>query len=179
MRESGLGTLQCKLGMRCLFGLSIERPILDHHAKAHIHEIREIRRISPWNLADFMKSVKSGGFHHEIRWISPWNPVDFMKSVKSGGFHHEMRWISGEIHPNLMKSDIWAETLLMFQQKLFWFYQIWVDFSKNLPDFMKSAGFHEIRRIWYGFHEIRRISCEIERPLQGIVTLCFPSCVLQ
>ena len=31
----------------------------------------------------------------------------------------------------------------------------------------------EIRRISYGFHEIRRISCEIERPLQGIVTLCY------
>ena len=27
-----------------MFGLSIERPILDHHPKAHIHEIR---RISP------------------------------------------------------------------------------------------------------------------------------------
>ena len=54
-----------------MFGLSIERPILDHHPKAHIHEIREIRRISP---------MKSGGFHEirEIRRISP---------VKSGGFH--------------------------------------------------------------------------------------------
>ena len=30
-----------------IIGLSIERPILDHHPKAHIHEIREIRRISP------------------------------------------------------------------------------------------------------------------------------------
>ena len=30
-----------------LIGLSIERPILDHHPKAHIHEIREIRWISP------------------------------------------------------------------------------------------------------------------------------------
>ena len=71
-----------------IFGLSIERPILDHHPKAHVHEIRRI----------------SYGFH-EIRRI--------------------------------------------------------------------SYGFHEIRRISYGFHEIRRISCEIERPLQGIVTLCF------
>ena len=36
-----------------VIGLSkIERPILDHHAKAHIHEIM--------NHADFMKS---GGFH--------------------------------------------------------------------------------------------------------------------
>ena len=149
----------------------------------------EIRRISwnPWNPADF--TMKSGGFHHEIRRISwnPWNPADFMKS---GGFHHEIWRISGKIHPNLIKSDIWAKTLLMFQQKLFWFYKVWVDFTWNPPDFMKSArfhlksagfheirrisyGFHEIRQISYGFHEIRRISCEIERPLQGIVTLCF------
>ena len=71
-----------------------------------------------------------------------WNPADFMKS---GGFHHEIRRISP-----------WNQ---MFQQKLFWFYKVW-------------GGFHEIRRISYGFHEIRRISCEIERPLQGIVTLC-------
>ena len=60
-------------------GLSIERPILDHHPKAHIHEIR---RILP---------VKSGGFHEirEIRRISP---------VKSGGFHPD---ITCEIHPKL------------------------------------------------------------------------------
>ena len=63
------------------------------------HEIRKIRRISPWNPADFtqISPVKSkfikasvsaktlqfdelqgGGFHF-------WNPVDF--TMKSGGFH--------------------------------------------------------------------------------------------
>ena len=51
-----------------MFGLSKERPILDHHAKAHIHEIRrisgEIRRIS------YGFQVKSGGFR-----------TDFMKSA--------------------------------------------------------------------------------------------------
>ena len=31
-----------------MFGLSIERPILDHHAKAHIHEIRWISREIQW-----------------------------------------------------------------------------------------------------------------------------------
>ena len=46
-----------------LFGLSKERHILDHHAKAHIHEIWQIS----WNPADFT-----------------WNPPDFMKSA---GFH--------------------------------------------------------------------------------------------
>ena len=35
--------------------LSIERPILDHHPKAHIHEIQQIswNPWNPWNPADF------------------------------------------------------------------------------------------------------------------------------
>ena len=52
-----------KLGVRDLIGLSKERPILDHHAKAHIHEIqREIRRISgeihpkPYKIRCFNKN---------------------------------------------------------------------------------------------------------------------------
>ena len=105
----------------------------------------EIWQISPWNLwnlwnpADF--TMKSGRLHEihkicEIQQISPWNPVDFMKS---GGFQVKST-------PNLIKSDVWAKTLLMFQQKLFWFYKVWVDFTWNPTDFM-----------W--------ISCEIERPL--------------
>ena len=59
-----------KLSPYFIFGLSKERPILDHHAKAHIHEIRwisgEIWQIS-WNPLDFR-----------------WNPADFV-------------WISPEI----------------------------------------------------------------------------------
>ena len=140
-----------------VIGLSIERPILDHHAKAHIHEIRrisrEIRRISwnPWNLADFMKSMKSSGFH-EIRQISPWNLADFtMKSDVSAKFYkvwggfHEIRWISYEI--------CWIS----------WNLLDFIQISWNLPDF-----------IWISWNppDFIRISCEIERPLQGIVTLC-------
>ena len=71
-----------------LVGLSKERPILDHHAKAHIHEIWRIS----WNPADFI-------------WISwslvdfRWNPADFIQisgeiwwisygfQVKSARFH--------------------------------------------------------------------------------------------
>ena len=75
-----------------IFGLPKERPILDHHAKAHIHEIQQ----------------NSYGFH-EIWWIlygfqvkSIRFHMDFMKSggfqVKSGGFRtdftHEIRRIS-------------------------------------------------------------------------------------
>ena len=98
---------------------------------------------NPWNPADF--TMKSGGFHHEIRRISPWNLADFMKS---SGFHEirEIMRISGEIHPNLIKSDVWAKTLLMFQQKLFWFYKVLGGFHLKSAgfhtDFMKSGGFH-------------------------------------
>ena len=198
----------------CLYfiGLSIERPILDHHPKAHVHEIRriswnladftmksgrfheiqwiswnhEIQQISPWNPVDFMKSmksVKSSRFHHEI-WQISWNPVDFMKSMKSSRFHHEIQWISwnpwnlwnpadftmksGRFHEiQWISGEIrcFRNQMQMFQQKLFWFYKVWVDFTWNLPDFMKSAGFHlksarfhEIHRISYGFHKIWRIS---------------------
>ena len=74
--------------------------------------------------------------------------------MKSAGFHHEIRCFSKN------SSD---------------FTRFGVDFMKSTGFHMKSAGFHEICRISYGFHEIRRISCEIERPLQGIVTLCFLS----
>ena len=110
--------------LKHLIGLSIERPIIDHHPKAHIHEIRQI---SPWNLPDF--TMKSGRFHEirEIWQISPWNLADF-------------RW-----NQMFQKSDadVSAKTLLILQ----------------------GLG-------WIS-PEIRRISCEIERPLQGIVTLCF------
>ena len=68
--------------------------------------------------------------------------------MKSGGFHHEIRCFSKNSS----------------------------DFTRFGVDFMKSARFHEIHQISYGFHEIRRISCEIERPLQGIVTLCLLFC---
>ena len=44
-----------------VFGLSKERPILDHHPKAHIHEIRrisgEIRRISKDQLPGMVSPV--------------------------------------------------------------------------------------------------------------------------
>ena len=60
-----------------MFGLSKERPILDHHAKAHILDFMKssgfqvkIRQIS-WNLADF----------REIRQISGENLVDFTPEI--------------------------------------------------------------------------------------------------
>ena len=160
-----------------MIGLSIERPILDHHPKAHIHEIwwiswnladftmksggfhHEIWQISPWNLVDFtMKSMKSSGFHHEIQQISwnPWNPVDF--TMKSGGFH-EIRQISGEIR-------CFRNQMQMFQQKLFWLvfrkskdlYLIIIQKLTFNEIWQISYGFHEIWWILYGFHEIQWIS---------------------
>ena len=66
-----------------MFGLSKERPILDHHAKAHI--------------LDFMKS---GGFSygfHEIQWIS--GEIQWILY----GFQGEIRWISYGFH------EIWQD----------------------------------------------------------------------
>ena len=109
--------------------LKVERPILDHHTKAHI----------PWNLADFMKS---DGFHEiqwisyrfhmdfiwislklaDFIWISPWNLVDF--TMKSSEFHEineiqqisgEIQWISPRYHlwnpPKIIKASVSAKTL--------------------------------------------------------------------
>ena len=65
-----------------MFGLSKERPILDHHAKAHIHEIRQISGEIQWILYGF----------HEIRQISYGFHMDFTREihrisgVKSAGF---------------------------------------------------------------------------------------------
>ena len=102
-------------------------------------------RIS-WNLPDFTWNP------HEIHQIS-WNPLDF----KIMSFCVMIKYRSFVFQKTNQKSFCWN----------IWFYKVWGGFH------LKSAGFHEIRRISYGFHEIRRISCEIERPLQGIVTLCF------
>ena len=52
--------LSTSLSVYVLFGLSKERPILDHHAKAHIHEIRRI-------LYGFYEIWQISG---EIWWIS-------------------------------------------------------------------------------------------------------------
>ena len=50
-----------------------------------------------------------------------WNPVDF--TMKSGRFH--------EIHPEPYKFRCFSKNS-----------SVWVDFTWNLPDFMKSTGFH-------------------------------------
>ena len=117
-----------------LIGLSIERPILDHHPKAHVHEIRrisygfhEIRRISY-------------GFHTDFIRISPWNPADF--TLKSGRFHEirEIRQISPRYHlwnPKIIKASVSAKTLQFDECRV----------GAMTKDFMKSTRFHP--EIWW------------------------------
>ena len=164
------------LGTLWVIGLSIERPILDHHPKAHIHEIRRIS----WNPADFtMKSggfheireirrispVKSGGFHPEIRRISwnPWNPADFTR---------EIRRISPRYHlwnpPKIIKASVSAKTLQFDECRVGDFtlksggFQPWnlVDFTQISPvkstQNYKSKCFSKNSSVWWmqggGFH---------------------------
>ena len=83
-------SLVSTVGVDGLFDLSIERPILDHHPKAHIHEIWWI---SPWNP----------GFH-EIREI--WRISGEIQQISG-----EIWRISGEIHPKPYKvRRVFAET---------------------------------------------------------------------
>ena len=100
--------------------------------------------------------------------------------MKSGGFH-EIRRISGEIHPNLINSDVSAKTLQFGGGCME---------GAMTPDFMKSKVIVPLLHSSCGFHEIRRISCEIERPLarncnpmfiklirrSDHPSLCFPEC---
>ena len=178
--------------MTNMFGLSKERPILDHHAKAHI----------PWNPADFMKSggfhtdfiriswnpadftMKSGGFHHEIRQIS-WNPV---KSggfqVKSGRFHEirEIQRISPRYHlwnpPKIIKASVSAKTLQFDECRVGDFtlksggFQLWnlVDFTQISPvkstQSYKSKCFSKNSSVWWmqggGFHPWNPVDFTLE-----------------
>ena len=146
-----------------LFGLSkVERPILDHHTKAHNLKSRrisygfhpwnpadftcEIRRISwnPWNLADFrwnppkiIKASVSAKLQFDGMQgggFHPWNPLDF--TLKSGGF------------------DLW--NLVDFTQ---------ISPVKSTQNY-KSKCFSKHSSVWWmqgggydqGFHEIHQIS---------------------
>ena len=80
----GRNKFQCKLlkllrewvFFLTMIGLSKERPILDHHAKAHIYEIRQISGEIQWISYEFQ--VKSGRFCMDFRW----NPPDFVRISK-------------------------------------------------------------------------------------------------
>ena len=83
--------------MQYIIGLSKERPILDHHAKAHIHEIWRISpeiHPQPYKIRCFNQNYSVWWMQERglWPWIS-WNPPDFtgeihqISWVKSTGFH--------------------------------------------------------------------------------------------
>ena len=111
-----------------MFGLSKERPILDHHPKAHIHEIRRIS----WNLADFVKSRISPEIHPQPCKVRCFNKKLFSLGVHGGGYDPGFHEIQGHSpSPAFIKLDsFWLKHLLL--QGFGW---IW----------------HEIRRISCGF----------------------------
>ena len=122
----------------------------------------------PWNLADFTQislvkstqNYKSNCFskNSSVWWMQgggydqgfhPWNLVDFTQ-------------ISPVKSTQIIKASVSAKTLQFDECRVGamtkdFMKSAWnpPDFTWNPPDFMKSAR----------FHEIRRISCEIERPL--------------
>ena len=121
----------------------------------------------------------------------PWNPPDFMNSgfstTKSCIFHqNQYRWTRSTTECCIFGSfDSFQYRYMLNISPYHEIHQI----SWNLPDFMKSAGFHEIhheicRISWNppdfmksvmkfgGFHEIRRISC-ISQMSQGPMVLFF------
>ena len=143
-----------------IFGLSMERPILDHHPKAHIHEIQRIS----WNPADF--TMKSSRFHEicEIWWISgeiqqisgeihpkPYKIRCFSKNssvwgVHGGGYYPRLHEIQGHSpSPAFIRLNSFCSNI--------WIYKVLGGFH---ADFMKSSGFH----------------VKWKDLLQGIVTLC-------
>ena len=124
-----------------------------------------------WNPAEFtqissMKSTqnyksKCFRFHmkstrfHEICWISKLWAFAWWSSIGLSFFKRPIRRVFAE-----------TSDFIRFGVDFTWIRRI----SPEIHQI--SYGFHEIHWISYRFHEIRRISCEIERPLQGIVTLC-------
>ena len=97
------------------------------------------------------KTLQFGWISHEICQIS-WNPPDFI-------------WISCEIHPEPDKFRCFSKNS-----------SVWVDFTWNPLDFMKSAGFHMDFMKSGGFHtdfmKSGRFHVKSKDLLQGIVTLC-------
>ena len=117
-----------------MFGLSIERPILDHHPKAHVHEIRRIS----WNPADF--TMKSSRFHHEIWRISgEIHEIWRISPLKSGGFHLWNPADFTQISP--VKSTQNYKSKCFSKNSSVWWMQ-----GGGFPP-LKSSGFHP--EIWW------------------------------
>ena len=97
----------------------------------------KIRRVfAETSASDFWNiwfHLKSAGFH-EICQISWWNPLDFMDFMKSAGFHGEIHWISWISWWNPPDFMVKSARFHGEIHQISWW---------NLPDFMKSARFHE------------------------------------
>ena len=123
--------LNCQRTILPIFGLSkVERPILDHHTKAHNLK-------SGGFHTDFMKS---GGFHHELWQISPWNPADFMKSIKSGRFQVKSGGFQVKSPAFIkLKSFCWNTCFYNFGWQISWNPWNLVDFRWNPPKIIKAS----------------------------------------
>ena len=100
---------------------------------------------------DFMKSA---GFHMK----STWNPPDFMKSMKSSGFHDEIWQISWN-PADFRWNQMFQNQMQMFQQKLFWFYKVWGGFHLKSTGFHEICEISpEIHRISWNPPDFIRIS---------------------
>ena len=151
-----------------LIGLSkVERPILDHHTKAH----------NSWNPADFtMKSsrfhLKSGRFHLKSSGFqvkSTQNLINSDVSTKTIQFDKCRR---GAMTLDFMKSGVIAPSMHPPKLKSFcwniWIYKVLGGFHLKPTRFhLKSTGFHADSMKSGGFH------VKSKDLLQGIVTLCF------
>ena len=131
-----------------------------------MHEICQIS----WNPLNFMKSAGFHGlplkcciFHqNQYRYISPCHEIWRISWSTT-----KMLYFSSE-PIQIYKSLPWnlADFMAMKSTRFHEIRQISWNLSWNLPNFMKSTGFHEIH------HEIRRISC-ISQMSQGPMVLFF------
>ena len=76
-----------------LVGLSKERPILDHHAKAHIHEIRWISH-EIWWISPEIRQI-SGEIHPKPYKIRCFNKNSSVWGVHGGGYDPRFHEIQG------------------------------------------------------------------------------------
>ena len=112
-------------GPLILIGLSKERPILDHHPKAHIHEIRRISceiHPQPYKIRCFNKNSSAWGGGCMEGAMTP----DFMKSRVIAPLLHSSNWIV------LVETPAFTRFWVDFTWNL-------LDFTWNLPDFMRIS----------------------------------------
>ena len=104
--------------------------------------------------------MQGGGYDqgfHEIHQISPWILVDLTFEIQQSSPRFHL-WNP----PKIIKASVSAKTLQFDECKV----------GAMTKDFMKSAGFHEIRRISWNPLKSGGFHVKSKDLLQGIVTLC-------